>query len=584
MNWNLDPLFAGGSQSSAMHHELDRTKHELQEFKNKFKQISDVKKGILHFQELDGRCRDLQEFICCLLAQNVNDKEALQLQSQITQLCAACDSLGEQINNLLAELEAESFTALLNDPEIQPISFHLQERRKLTKEKLSVEKENLIHQLSIDGYHGWNALYGEFIGQLRITSPLDSNESLSVGQADNRLSHPDRVIRKKWFQRWEDTWAIHEPFIAQILNHLAGYRSNLYAERSWSSFLKEPLFCNRMQEGTLNAMWQAVEDHKAPIHRYLACKAKILGLEKLSWYDIDAPLPFASQKKISFPEAKEIIILHFTAFSPDMGAFAQQAFDQEWIEAEDRAGKRPGGFCVSFTKKRESRIFMTYSGTMGNLFTLAHELGHAYHSYVVRDLPIFAQQYRMNVAETASTLAEMVIIDSMIKQMDEPNEKLALLDYKMQRSVIFLMNIHARFIFEVEFYKARRKGYVLPEELNTLMENAQKKAYGEALAEWHPHFWAAKLHFYATDVPFYNFPYTFGYLFSQGIYAHLKNHKDAQERYAALLKDTGRLEVEELAKQHLGVNLQQPIFWENALNLIEKDAENYVKLASSIEA
>jgi oligoendopeptidase F len=293
---------------------------------------------------------------------------------------------------------------------------------------------------------------------------------------------------------------------------------------------------------------------------------------------VEAPLPIATSAYVSFENAAQLIIQYFSAFSPTMGTFAEQAFEQRWIEAEDRSGKRPGGFCVTLTKEKQSRIFMTYSGTMSNVFTLAHELGHAYHSYEVRGLPIFAQQYRMNVAETASTLAEMVIIDSMIKESNDPITQLSLIDHKLQRAVLFLMNIHARFLFELDFYQARRKGFVLAKELNILMEKAQKKAYGDVLSEWHPHFWMAKQHFYATDVPFYNFPYTFGYLFSQGIYAHLKQQENAAEAYSSLLRDTGRLTTEDLAHRHLGVKLEEPFFWEEALKLVKEDVDTFLKL------
>jgi oligoendopeptidase F len=210
---------------------------------------------------------------------------------------------------------------------------------------------------------------------------------------------------------------------------------------------------------------------------------------------------------------------------------------------------------------QQSRIFMTYSGTMNNVFTLAHELGHAYHSYEMRDLPVFAQQYRMNVAEMASTLAEMVIIDSMIQQSQDKQIQFTLLDNKLQRAIIFLMNIQARFLFELDFYQERRKGFVLAKDLNFLMEKAQRKAFSETLIEWHPHFWVAKQHFYLTEVPFYNFPYTFGYLFSQGIYAYLKQKKGVEEAYASLLRDSGSLPVEELAYRHLEVKLEEPYFW-----------------------
>lgn len=221
---------------------------------------------------------------------------------------------------------------------------------------------------------------------------------------------------------------------------------------------------------------------------------------------------------------------------------------------------------------------MTYNGSMNNVFTLAHELGHGYHSEAVKNKSFFGQQYRMNVAETASTLAEMIIIDSMITETKDPKTRLALLDNKLQRAVIFLMNIHTRFLFELDFYNSRRKNFVSPEELNALMLNAQKTAYHNSLEEWHPYFWFAKQHFYLTDVPFYNFPYTFGYLFSQGIYAHLKNHPKRAELYEALLKDTGSLTVEELAQKHLGVNLEEPAFWLASLKLIEKDVQAFLDI------
>jgi oligoendopeptidase F len=582
LNWNLDSLFPGGSQSPALHSAIDHLKHQLQRFKRKFKQISDLKKGILYFQELEGQCQDLEYFIGCLLAQNVNDQEAIQFHSQITTLKANCDSIGEELNALLAELDKGTFTKLISDPDIESIAFHLKERRQQAKEKLPVEQEKLVHQLGINGYQGWNEIYEAFIGQLRIPSPFPPEGSLSVGQADNRLSHPDRNIRQAWFQRFRQTWMDHENLAAQMLNHMAGFRLNLYAARGWSSILKEPLFYNRMQEKTLKTMWSTIEKHKEILQKYLSCKAQLLGMKKLAWYDVDAPLPMASKANIPFHEAAHFIIQHFTDFSPAMGEFAKLAFKERWIEAEDRSGKRQGGFCAPLMHAKQSRIFMTYSGTMNNVFTLAHELGHAYHSYEMRDLPLFAQQYRMNVAETASTLAEMVIIDSMIKQSTDTKTQLALLDNKLQRAVVFLMNIHARYLFELDFYEERRKGFVLAKQLNVLMEKAQKQAYCDSLSEWHPYFWISKQHFYFTGVPFYNFPYTFGYLFSQGMYAHLKQKKGAAEAYASLLRDSGSLPTEELAERHLHVKLEEADFWEEGLRLIGEDVKTYLKLAAMV--
>lgn len=214
--WDLDSLYPGGSQSPALHAAIQRLKHDLQKFQRQFDQLSDLKKGILHFQELEGNCRDLQEFVHCLISQNVEDQEALKLHSQMAYLFADCESLGEDINALLAELDEETFKNLLSDPEIEPISFHLQERRQFTKEKLPVKQEQLAHQLAIDGYHGWNTLYGNLMGEIRIASPFNSEGNLSIGQAENRLSHPERNVRKNWFNRLEECWTSHENLGAHL--------------------------------------------------------------------------------------------------------------------------------------------------------------------------------------------------------------------------------------------------------------------------------------------------------------------------------------------------------------------------------
>jgi oligoendopeptidase F len=255
------------------------------------------------------------------------------------------------------------------------------------------------------------------------------------------------------------------------------------------------------------------------------------------------------------------------------------AFEQQWIEAEDRAGKAPGGFHTFFPESGQSRIFMTYSGTLSNVSTLAHELGHGFHTYAMRDMHVLNRNYAMNVAETASTFAEMIVADAAIKNAASKEEKLSLLEDKIQRSVALLMNIHARFIFETRFYEERKQGIVSTSRLNQLMEEAQKEAYGDALAEYHPLFWASKLHFYITGVPFYNFPYTFGFLFSLGIYAEaLTAGQGYEEKYIALLKDSASMTVEDLAKKHLKADLTQKGFWEKAVQLCINDVEEFLAL------
>ncbi len=314
---------------------------------------------------------------------------------------------------------------------------------------------------------------------------------------------------------------------------------------------------------------------------FLIRKGKLLGKEKMAWQDQEAPVILGDlkAKTYSFDEGAAFILENFGKFSPKMAAFAKSAFEKSWIEAEDRPGKRPGGYCTGLPETKESRIFMTYGGSINEVATLAHELGHAFHSSVMWDLPMMNQDYAMNVAETASTFAELVVADAALKEAQTDDEKINLLDSKMINAIAMFMNIHARYIFENNFYTERQKRVVPASEITQMMEDAQKEAYAGALENTHPHFWCAKLHFYIDDVPFYNFPYTFGYLFSTGIYAFAnKQGANFEDQYIALLRDTASMTTEELVQRHLGVDLRQPDFWQAGIDEIKKDVALFMEL------
>lgn len=580
INWNLDALFEGGSNSTKLQHYLEQLSERIDHLKISLKNKDDLVIDILELQQIEMLLQELGSFIGCLVAQNTNDSKAVQLNDRYISLKGAIESLSDELNIQMAQLSDKEFKILIENENLVHIAFALNERRSWVKEKLPLAQELLINQLSIDGYHGWDTLYSTFMGQIRIPFAEDhTTQILSVEQASNKLAHPDRWIRANMFKVWEQTWASQEEQFTQILNHIGGFRVKLYEERGWHSILKEPLYMNRMSEETLNCMWDTIEQNKEMLLPYFSKKAELLDIPKVCWYDLEAQLPTKSVNFIPYDEAAQLIIKQFGSFSHSMGAFAKHAFENQWIEAEDRSGKMPGGFCSQHPQSQQSRIFMTYSGTQSNVFTLAHELGHAYHNFAMRHLPVLSQQYRMNVAETASTLAESILIDSMIKQTHDKGEKRILLESKLQRAVVFLMNIHARYLFETRFYEKRQKGLVIGQELNQMMEEAQKEAFLGALGEWHPRFWISKRHFYITEVPFYNFPYTFGYLFSLGIYAKsLESPHGFEERYNALLRDTGRMTVESLAMKHLDADLTKPHFWQNALNSVKKDVNAFVNL------
>lgn len=588
--WDLDVLFPGGSGSAELRQHMDATSPKLAELEEQATQfatpasvqdspkvlalLEKVKEAMVHIRQSSA-------FIGCLTAQNTEDKAALILQSESATASARIQSAIQKIQQKLTKTEESVWEELLESAELSEFAFFLNEWREEARQQLSEEEENLITALSMDGYHGWSDLYDMLVGEIKITMTIDGQEKvMSVGQANNLSAHSDAAVRKESYEKLEEAWTEKEDFFAKTLNSIAGFRLEVYKKRGWDSPLQEPLQMNRMKQETLDAMWGAISENKQPFVDYLNQKGKMLGGEGLHWYDVDAPIT-ASTQQYSYQEGAEFILEHFGKFGPELTSFSEMAFEKGWIEAEDRPNKRPGGFCTGLPKTEESRIFMTYSGSMSNVATLAHELGHAFHSYALRPVHPLNRSYAMNVAETASTFAEMIVADAAVKNAASDEEKIALLEDKVQRSVAFFMNIHSRFLFETRFYEERKNGYVSAARLNELMDEAQKEGFGGGLASTHPHFWASKLHFYITYVPFYNFPYTFGYLFSLSIYAKaLEEGTGFEEKYMALLRDTAIMSAEDLAMKHLGEDITQQAFWEKGIALCVKDAKELIELTS----
>lgn len=586
--WDLDTFFPGGSESPELATHLKNVEQKIASFEavvsdiqtpQSSSQASAMRETIEQLKDIATNLSEAGATIGCFLAQDTTDKKATLLQGQVSSLGARLSTILLTIQQKWSQTEDSVWNELLASEDLHEFEFILNEWKEKAEKKLSQEEESLITALGVDGYQGWGQLYDLLIADMKVTVNVEGEEKkLSIGQASNLYSHANPEVRKATKDALEQAFTEKEEFFAKTLNHLAGYRLAVYKKRGWNEVLDEPLSINRMSEETLDAMWGAISDGKEPFVRYLNKKAELLGTDKLHWHDMDAPIG-ESAKSMDYQQGAEFILKHFKKFGPELEVFSRHAFENGWIEAEDRDNKRPGGFCTGMPVSQESRIFMTYSGSMSNVSTLAHELGHAFHSYALRPVHWLNRQYAMGVAETASTFAEMIVADAAVAEATSQEEKAALLEDKIQRSVAFFMNIHARFLFETRFYEERKKGVVSSARLNELMAEAQQEAFAGALADTHPHFWASKLHFYITGVPFYNFPYTFGYLFSLSIYAKAKEEGTAfEEKYIALLRDTAIMSVEDLAKKHLNEDITKKDFWAKGIALCHKDVEEFLSL------
>jgi pepF/M3 family oligoendopeptidase len=591
--WEIDSIFPGGTKSpqfaefrKIIAKDIEKLTRALKKLPPKLNNNSRAKwaKWILDMQKVYEKLHLAGAFTGCLTSQNVNDDEAMKIDAEIDEHNSRWGILKASLESFSIRQSNQDWQKLMAGKGIAEIAFYLNEMRNKAKMKMSEPLEKLALELSVNGYHAWNRIYDKMAGDLRVT--LDQNgekKEISLGQNAPRMSDPSREVRRDAFEKMVAAWESRANLAAIALNSQAGYRLSIYKNRTWDSPLFEPLLNARMKKETLDAMWDAIIKGRPKLAGYINAKKKILGIDKFCWYDQDAPLG-KLVKTYTFDEAGDFIVEHIRSFSDDMGEFTRLALDRRWIEAEDRPGKAGGGWCSRIPIRKESRIFMTFTGNFNGLGTLAHELGHAYHGYVLKDSPSLASIYPMNLAETASIFNELRVTDAAFESASDYDEKLMLIDQKLQSALSFLSNIHARFLFDSRFYEERKKGMLSRENLCDMMRQAQKEAYFGILDEkegYHPLFWASKLHFFITGAPYYNFPYTFGYLFANGVYDRaVKEGKSFARSYKALLADTGRMTTENVAKRHLGVDLTKPDFWRDAVSRVLANIEPFVKMAN----
>lgn len=594
--WDLESIFTGGSGSpqykifrDGVRRDLDKARVMLDDLPTTLDdQSSNEWKSLIREFERLGEHLDLaRSFVRCCISENVADDLGHTIFGEVDVMSADWLNLKTALEALALKQTDDAWAKLVTSPELSAIRFPLDELRNNAKDKMAPELEALALELSVNGYHAWARFYDKLSGEITVDFEENGSvEKLSVGQLQNRFQHPDRAIRQKAFAKFEETWNGRATLAATALNSQAGFRLSLYKNRGWKSALFEPLKINRLQEATLDAMWRAVETSLPSLSKYISSKKKLLGIDKFNWYDQFAPVGKVDVE-FGFEEAGDFVVKHLGSFSTEMAEFSRTALDQRWIEAEDRPGKADGGYCTGMNLMKQSRIFMTYSNDFGSMTTLAHELGHAYHQWVLRDTPYLATEYPMGLAETASIFNELQVTDAALREVSDPQQKLMLLDQIMQQSFILFCNIHARFLFDKSFYTERAQGVVSRARLDELMVKAQKGAFGDILdptAGYHPLFWASKLHFFYTEAPFYNFPYTFGYLFAGGVYEMASREGKAfAPRYRALLQDTGSMTTEQVAQKHLGVDLTKDDFWMEAVRRATRYVEEFCELAGKLK-
>lgn len=574
--WDLDSLFPGleSEQFKAAWGTIQRQISDLEQF---FQTQRIGQHGAATdaqtFQTLIGKLNTFGEtltplyaYVLMLVDSNSADMAAQAKLSELELLYLNYQQLRPRLNHWLAGLDAEKVEA-------KDYRILIDEAKVQAQHMLSEPEEILASELSLSGGRAWVKLHGNLTSQI---GAVVNGEELPITAVRNLAMSPDEAVRKAAYEAELSAWKANEIAIAAALNGYKGEISTLNRRRGWVDDLAPALFDNRIKRKTLEAMQKAMVESFPHWRRYFKAKARALGKKKLDWWDLFAPIvrPGQTPKKWSWEEGRRFIVEHLSGFSQAAASLAERAYAERWMDAPPRKGKVGGAYCTP-VGQGASRILLNHEDSFESISTLAHELGHAYHNYCLREVPYLLRQEPMTLAETASIMNETVLGEAALKVLP-PADQLAVLEGGLQSAAQVVVDIHARFLFEQAVFAKRRERELAPEEFCQWMLEAQAQTYGDALATYHPYMWAVKGHYYGSN--YYNFPYAFGLLFGLALYRqYLEEGEGFVAKYDQLLASVGTYPAEQLAARY-GFNLESEEFWQGGIAVLVERIERFERI------
>lgn len=615
--WNLNSLYPSLNSNEYKKDlaELEKTFSEIHELlnadKNDFSQwlnnyINLLNKEVFLFKTLSAYAYIIYSTDTTnqVYMNNLNLME--KYESQSIQLSIRFSSILAENKNSLEEFYKKY-------PEKKEYEYVLNEIIEEKNHQMSAKEEELASKMSHTGANAWSLL------QEQIISNLQDENGKTFNELRNDANEADPELRKS---SWEKEIALltqNRIVFAAALNNLKGEKITLNENRGWKEGIDNALFNSRLSKKTLDALIGAIEDSLPIWRKYFQAKAALLRASNstvsksagtkehpgIAFYDLFAPIsePKALgntdskesliSKKRTFKEACDYVLKEYYSFSKNMGDFAKNAMENEWIDAQVRPGKVGGAYDEDFPKGHQSRILSNFTGTFSDIITLAHELGHAFHFSCMKDkAPVFFN-YPMTLAETASTFAETIVKQDMIANSQD-FDQMKILDLDLTDTSQVLVDILCRYYFEESVFQARKSSELTADDFCRFMQEAQEKSYGNGLndernednsnyTERHDYMWAVKSHYYITSLDFYNFPYAFGQLFAAGLYQRAKKEgPEFAKTYEELLSLTGNQSCEDLCKK-AGFDITNKDFWKSGIDMYAKEVEKYCNFVEKIK-
>lgn len=483
----------------------------------------------------------------------------------------------------LVQMPDEKAKKLASHKTLARYRHYIETERTFSPHTLTELEEKLNDERSNTGVRAFRRLFDEVINNIDFKVRLDGRtESMSESEALSLLYHPERKTRKAAAKGVTSALRGSGHILTYIFNTLVLDHSVTDRLRSYEHPMASRHLSNEISHETVNSLLSTTEAAYPTVQRYYALKRRLLGLSKLYDYDRYAPI-FPDTRTITFTSARKTVLESFDAFSPRMGGVAARFFDDKWIDAGLRPGKRGGAFSHSTVPSVHPYVFMNYTGRLRDVMTLAHELGHGVHQYLARGAGYFQSNTPLTTAETASVFAEMIVFHRLVESERDPTTRLALICSKLEDifATVFRQVVMTR--FEQKLHTARREaGELTPERIGELWMGANEPMFGPSLelTDDYSIWWMYIPHFIHS--PFYCYAYSFGELLVFALYnMYEREGQGFVPRYMRLLAAGGSDSPEELLKR-VGVDITDPGFWQGGLDLIAAMVDEAEGLAGEL--
>lgn len=527
--------------------------------------------------DIADRAREVRAYVHSFVATEAQNDLAQAKNSEFQMLFVGVDKVSTRFTAWVGSLDAD---ALVERSEVaKSHEFWVRRAQEAAEHQMSEVEEDLSSSLSPSARGAWGKLHGNVTSRLMadLKRPDGTVERLPMAQVRGMGDDPDPAVREAAYNAQMQAWPTVEVPLAAALNSIKGWENEVNARRGWSDSIEPALFNNNVDRTTLEAMQTAVTESFPDFGRYFKAKAKLLGKDKLAWWDLGAPVGGATNHW-GWDETASFIVSNFETYSERLANLAARAFLERWIDAEPREGKRDGGFCMGL-RADESRILVNFTNTFMSVSTVAHELGHAYHNVNLADKKPYQRSTPMALAETASTFCETIVTNAMFNNASDA-EKLGMLNGDLVRDSMIVVAIHSRFLFEKFVYESRAKRELSASELCEAMAKAQRECFGDGLDPdaVHPYMWCVSPHYYS--LAYYNWPYTFGLLFGLGLYKRYEQDADTfRAGYDELLASTGSADAAALCAR-FDIDIRTPDFWRASLDVVRTKIDRFVELAN----